>query len=504
MRESLTRRYTARLAGGLIGLPLGVVLQAVTSRSLGPANLGAYGYLVGFFTDIIGFADSGLGIAHYRKMCAEPDRQAEWMAFFWRVVGGLLALLSLAVLLVWIADFQQLVWPGHTILFVWLGLGVAAATWIVSLIGKAADAWGYTRITEISRVWNRLGLLGVVVLIASLGWLSLPEYFLAQLTSLLLLALVWAVQLRRRGREALMLPRRASHPGDKVYLRELWKFTQPLWLYSLVGMLVGQFDRWILLRSAGDVEFGYYSAGLQIGALCFAFASALTQLLIGEYTRAVAENNLERLRVLFVRSVGGLYVVSAYLGIFCAVNAEVVTVCYGGEKFRAGAFTVAALCLYPLHQTYGQLSGSLFLARGETRAYATLGNTSALLGVGITTVCVLPAFLNWGSFGLAVKMVLTQLFLANLQLYHNSRLLGLSFGGLLLQQVGVALAFGLAAVFVKFSVNAVGVSGIWPTLIISGTLYTIVAATLVLMMDLAGLRTWLQGRIGIYFNSKPS
>lgn len=490
--ESIVHRYFYRLGGGFLGMPINATMQAVAAHSLGPANLGIYNFIVGFFRDIISLADSGLGEAHYRKLCSTNKDSASWMAFFWRVVGGVVLILLLGSAGAWMLGAGRWLWPEQSMLTVLGGLGIAAATWMVSLIGKAADAWGYTRVTELARLWNRLVILVLIGGLAWFGWLGLQEYFLAQLIALLSLALIWTVEMRRRGRAAVVWPTLRAQGEEAGHLRELVTFTGPLLVYSLIGMLAGQYDRWILLRSAGSVEMGYFAAGQQLGAMCFVFTSALTQLLLGEYARAVAQKAQRRLRWLFLRSVSSLYVVASYLGVFCAVNAAVVVRCFAGDRFIPGAMTVALLCLYPLHQTYGQLSGGLYLARGATKEYANIGNATMVFGMIVTTVCVLPDFLDLGSLGLAVKMVLTQLLLVNIQLYRNAQLLKLSFRRLLGNQLAIVGAFAVVAILTSEGVKFLHLSGPWPQFLVSGFIYTLGAVAMTLIFDLGGLRRWLR------------
>jgi len=489
LRDSLSVRYATRLVGGAITMPVNALTQAIGNRYLGPEGLGIFSYTVGIFTEICGFIDSGLGIAYYRKLCAEPANRA-WVGFFSRLVLALLGIFVAGVAVAAATGWGRRLWGEIPLTYVALGAAVALLTWLVSLVGKASDAHGLTKKTEISRVAVRVLLFGFMLGVAALGGITLQGFFALQLTALALLILVWIVQVERAGQPFFRLTALAPEAARRERV-DLLKFVSPLFAYSAVGMAGGLFDRWLLLSSAGEAQQGFYAVGLQLGALCFVFTSALTQLLVGEYTRAVAQGDVERLRRLFQDSVGSLYVVACFLGMFCAANVTAVLAIYGGNKFAGAETAVAILCLYPLHQTYGQLSGSLFLAAGESKRYSWIGICTTLVGMIVTGVLVAKSALGLGAVGLAVKMVAVQLLLVNIQLFFNARSLGLSFLSLVRQQCGVAAVFALAAFGTAWVAGQAVGSGRW-ALAVSALLYAPLGVWCVWQLNLAGLRAPLR------------
>ena len=96
------------------------------------------------------------------------------------------------------------------------------------------------------------------------------------------------------------------------------------------------------------------------------------------------------------------------------------------------------MAFYPIHQTYGQLSGSVFYATGQTRLYRNIGIFFMMLGLPITYFLIAPEGylgLNAGATGLAIKMVALQFIGVNVQLYYNAKFLSLNFKRYLGHQV---------------------------------------------------------------------
>jgi O-antigen/teichoic acid export membrane protein len=214
------------------------------------------------------------------------------------------------------------------------------------------------------------------------------------------------------------------------YFKEFYVYSHPLLIYALFGLVVGILDRWLLQAFSGSVQQGFYGLSFQIGALCFLFTGAMTPLMTREFSIAFGKQDLAQMAALFRRYIPLLYSIAAYFACFMALQADKVTYIMGGTKYHQATIAVAIMSFYPIHQTYGQLSGSVFWATGQTRLYRNIGIAFMLLGLPITFFLIAPVHmmgLNAGATGLAIKMVLLQFVAVNVQLYFNSKLLHLSF-----------------------------------------------------------------------------
>ena len=137
---------------------------------------------------------------------------------------------------------------------------------------------------------------------------------------------------------------------------------------------------------------------------------------------------------------------AAYFSCFIAVEAGAVCRLFGGEQYHSkqAIAAMSIMAIYPLHQTYGQLSGSLFYATDRTRLLRNIQVTLYLIGVPMTFLAVGPEELfgwNGGAQGLALKMVALQFIGVNIQLFYNARMLSLSMGYYLLHQILSAAVF---------------------------------------------------------------
>jgi O-antigen/teichoic acid export membrane protein len=228
------------------------------------------------------------------------------------------------------------------------------------------------------------------------------------------------------------------------------------------------------------VQQGFYGLSYQIGAICFLFTGAMTPLITREFSIAYAKQDLTQMAHLFRRFIPLLYGVAAFFSCFIAMQAENVAYIFGGSKFSDAAFAIAVMAFYPIHQTYGQLSGAVFYATGQTRLYRNTGLIFWIIGLPLTYFLLAPADmmgLNAGSTGLAIKMVLIQFIGVNVNLYFISKFLKLSFWKYFMHQIVCA---GCLLLLVFFSLKAVDYlhisTNVLTAFLLNGIIYTISVA----------------------------
>lgn len=485
---SLERRYAAKLTTNLLGAVIALMTLGIAPRVLGPAAFGRFEFLSSFFSQVMAFLDTGTSSCYYTRLSQRPwDRGLLMFYGVFTVAAAVVVIAAAAV--VAHHPLGERVWPEEPVGTVLLAALLATSLWWMQIARKTVDAYGMTVSGEKLVLAQKALFAAALAATATAGLLDLQGYFALQIAAALLgvclcLGLVW-----RTG-----LP--AQPPGRAVsaapaYAREFWHYSHPLLIYSAVGVVAGLLDRWVLQAYAGPTEQGFFGLAYQIGALCFLFTAAMTPLIAREFAIAWAEADMDRMRATFGRYVPLFYAMAAYFAVFIALRSADVVRLFGGEAFVGGAATVALMALYPMHQTYGQLSGAVFLAADRTRQYRNIGVVGILCGVPVLWVLVAPAEnggLGLGAWGLAVKAVAMQAVLVNVQLWFNARLLGMDFGRMLRHQFAAPAAF--AACGLLASAGAGALAAPWLTeFLLAGVMYTLlVAGTCRLFPALLGLR----------------
>ena len=159
----------------------------------------------------------------------------------------------------------------------------------------------------------------------------------------------------------------------KKYTKEFYDYSHPLILMSFVTLVVNIGDRWLLQKFGGSVEQGYFSFANQISVLCFVFSSAMTPLLMREFTIAFGKKNFELMASLFKKNIPLLYFIGAFISVFVAFNKDSIIQIVAGDEYINGSIAFMLMAFYPIQQSYGQLSGALFFATDQTKLYTNIG-----------------------------------------------------------------------------------------------------------------------------------
>ena len=480
--DSLKKRYLVKLSANLVGLAVSVVTQAIIPRGLGPKAYGDFHFLSNFFNTVAGFLNIGTSIGFYTKL-SQRQRDFGLVSFYLRFAGFLSLFVFVFVGGAQTTGAYVTLWPDEKLVYIYLAAIWGILTWFVQIVNMMADAYGVTVSTEIARIIQKgLGLALILALFFT-GQLNLTHFFFYHYFILifLILAFIWVIE--RKGytlRQSWKLPINKI----KAYTKELYSYSHPLFIYALVGLIAGILDRWMLQKFSGSVEQGFYGLSYQIGAVCFLFTSAMTPLITREFAIAFGEKDLWEMARLFRRYIPMLYAIAAFFACFIAVEADKVTFIIGGTKFHQAALAVTIMAFYPIHQTYGQLSGSVFYATGQTALYRNIAVAFMFIGLPVTYFLIAPVNmmgLNAGATGLAIKMVSIQFIAVNVQLYFNARLLRLRFWRYVGHQViSVGCLLGIALIAMVCVDRCLALQNkVFYSFFLAGVLYTLVVMTLV-------------------------
>jgi len=233
---------------------------------------------------------------------------------------------------------------------------------------------------------------------------------------------------------------------------EFFSYSKPLLLLSLIGTLAGILERLILQKFSGSSAQGFYGLSYAIGQICFLFTSSMTPLFMREISISFANNRLDEIKASFSRLAPLLFLISSYFACFIAVNSQFVVVLLGGKNFSDAAFSLTIMAFYPIHQTYGQLTASVFFATNDTKKYSVIGLVFIGLGLALTYFTIAPHVsggLDMGSAGLSIKMVAIQFFAVNVSLFFIAKKYRLGFLRLLGHQAFCIVYFTASAYLIK-------------------------------------------------------
>ena len=418
MEDSLKKRYSFKLFASIISGIIGAILIAIVPKALGPIAYGQFVYLQDFFMKIIGFLDMGSSIAFFTKLSARHTRK-ELITFYFLYSIVVLFVVLIFIFTINTFDYTQVILPDIPNEYIFMGLFFGFFTWVTQIFIKISDAYALTVSVELIKIGHKVVSLLLLLYFVYFTAFDLNSYFLFHYIALFsfLLVLTYLFIKKDIFTKGLL----SLNFNFKNISKEFIEYCHPLLVYSIIGLIVGIFDIWLLQKYAGSIQTGFYGLAYSLAAMCFIFTSAMTPIITREFAKSYEQKDIENMRKLYFRYIPMLYSLAAYFGVFIAMQSETVLAIFTDERFQDAYLVLMIMAFYPIHQTYGQLSGSIFYAIGQTKLIRNIAFVSQPIGMLLSFGFVY--LMEFEAVGLAMKMIIGQVIGTNIQLYFNSKFL---------------------------------------------------------------------------------
>lgn len=479
---TLARRYAFKLLANMASVPVYLIMEALLPRALGPQTYGNYSFITNLFQQFTGFLDMGTSTCFYSALSRRQKEQG--LVIFYAKVSLLVLVLVLlgAALMLWPTAGDTLM-PGVPLWLAPLAAVWAFLTWWGRVLRSMNDAIGETVRSELVR--TVASLAGIVVLVGIfLGdALTVETLFAQQYLMLGATAVGFCWVMRGHWQEWSL---RLSGSQNAAYTKEFFNYSHPLFVQALLSFIFLAGERWLLQWFDGSAEQGFFALSQKVSMACFLFVSAMTPLVMRELSIAWGKKNTELMGSLLTRFAPMLFVVAAYFSCFTVAEGKTLVFFFGGAEFASAIVPVQIMALYPVHQAYGQLAGSVFHATGRTTVMRNMTALECVYGFSTAWFLLAPPEyfgLNLGAVGLAIKTVGVQCITVNIYLWLASRMIPLNFWRNLAHQIAsLALLLGLAYLCRELSLVLPlgGGLSIWRFLV-SGMLYSALIAAIVLI-----------------------
>jgi len=483
--DSFQKRYFSKFISNFFSAVIGVASISIVTRVLGPSDYGNFNFLTAFFIALIGFFTLNTTMGFFTKL----SKRLEEIKLF-RFYLGFLALIPVAVfifiLFIFILNLEQRFWPDQQTTFILFAALFAYLMLLVQVVRQANDALGFTVKSEKYIIIQKIIGIIIIVILFIANKLNLYTFFFYHFVILGFILFLWFLHLNYQGTKPFARRNVMTWSEKKKYMREFYLYSHPLFIYSLIGLIGGIGGRWLLQTFAGSEQQGFFSLGHKVGALIFLFSGSLTPLFTREFSIAHKNNDFDRMRSLFKKLIHMFYCIAAALGVFVAFNGSQIGILLGGSEFQQAGFTISIMALYPIHQTYGQLNGSVFYATDQTKLYRNIGIGMKVFGLLVTFYLIAPSSyggLALGANGIALSMIIVQFIGVNVQLLFNTKYLNISFMKFLFHQGVVIGALSLMA-YISNSVLEQLVQNEIIFLIGNATLYFILTFILIFLFPM--------------------
>ena len=221
--------------------------------------------------------------------------------------------------------------------------------------------------------------------------------------------------------------RNVSPVKSRLTVRELLRFSMPVFASSMYGFVIGSASQFFVSRYLGVEDFALFANGYRELPLAGMIIGAAAGVLLPEFSRMSVEGadggQFVRLwQAAVLKSSAIIYPLS----VFCCVFApEIICLLYGeGYREAAGLFQIVTLVNLARIMPYAPV----LFALGRRNAFARAHLVTALLIVGLELWCVMAFPSLWAIAAIATGCTLFCLFLL---MTATARVLGTSLAGLM-------------------------------------------------------------------------
>lgn len=425
MTTSIRSRFAFSLGANLLKALISFVTGMLVARGLGPDQYGNMMFLLGTFTALRQLLDVGSSTAFFTFL-SQRQRSRRFVAWYatWLGVQFLVPLLAVGLLLP--ATWVELIWKGEQrslVMMAFLAAYMQSTLWSVML--QMGESQRLTRLVQGVSAIIALCHLLIVVISWWQEWLGIRLILTALVVEWTLAAWVIAKHLR-------FSPQADENESFKAVFKEFGRYCLPLIPYSWLGFAYEFADRWLLQNYGGSVQQAFYAVAFQFGAIAAIATSSILNVFWKEIAEAHQQGNKERVAMLYRRVSRGLFFVAASVAGFLVPWAEDILRLTLGPAYVGGATALTIMFLYPLHQSMGQIGGTMLYATGRVRTQVVIGMLFMASSIVVTYFVLAPAAapihgLGLGSTGLAGKMVIMQFLAVNVVAFYLARSMQVSF-----------------------------------------------------------------------------
>ncbi len=419
---AIKSRFLVSVIANVLRAGITFACGILIARGLNPVGYGELTFLLGSFVAIRALVDMGSSSAFYTFISRRTRGDRFYFFYFLWLLLQFAITLALVSLLIPSGLFEK-IWLGQlreTVALAFVAVFMQQQMWqMVGQIGESA------------RKTIKVQLLNIAVAITYL----VISYLLFWLGDMSVQGILW-IMIGLYGTAAilsyLLLRERNAEPVEpegtyRQMLGEYWAYCKPMIWLAMAGFFYAFADKWMLQKFGGAAQQGYFQIASQFAQISLLATVSILNIFWKEIAEARARGEHGRVAILYTKINRGLVILSAVIaGLLLPWAKQIVAILLGPTYVKAWPI-LAIMFLYPIHQSMGQIGGTMFMAGGDTRKYVVLSIGLMLFTLPVSYLALAPSSgmlipgLGLGAIGMAGYMVLTSIVAVNIQAWVLAR-----------------------------------------------------------------------------------
>ena len=491
MSASILNRSIFSIASNVSKAVLSLVTASLIARGLGPEDFGTFSFLITSFIALRSLLDLGSSSAFFSFI----SKKTQPKIFFTSYAAWLGLQFAVSILFIFIIapeNWIEKIWDGEN-------REIVSLAFIAAFMQQ--QIWGMvSNIGESQRFTYKVQLLNLIIAIFHLIFIiilfSIDKLFIETIFLIIIFEIGMASLIAWK---IFSIEFSNQNTSIKKIINDYKIYCLPLIPYTILSFIMGFGDNWLLQNFGGSIQQAYYSIGSRFAAISLIATTSVLKVLWKEVSEANELGNDKKLFKIYITTNSILFALGAMISGYLIPWSSEIIILLLGKEYLDGALILSVMFLYPIHQSLGQINGTMYLAIEKTKIYAKIGSIWLIL----STVCsyfllaskdsIIPG-LGMAGLGLSLKMLIMQFIQVNFYMYVLSKIKSWSFN-ITYQFVGIFsfTFFGFCAKYL--SVDLINFN-IWISFIVS--LMIFLAMSLILFYSFPGLLNSNRQEINYY------
>ena len=370
-KENYSSRISYTLVGNFFRSIISFVTSMLIAKVLAPEDYGRYIFLIGTFIALKQVLDLSSSSAFF-TFISQKKRSLKFIKIYWFYVLLQLFIPLLVIIFLIPSDLFEQIWKGENKIIVIMALIAVffqSSVWPISVqMAESIRKTFYVQIINVALVFLHFS---VIITLWFFDLLAIPLLFIV-ITIEWLIASLLLLNIFKRN-HVKIINKKNNDDSFKSIISEFWIYCSPFIPFMIFGFINDFGEKWMLQNWGGSEEQAYFGIAAQYASI----ALLATVSIIKPFWKEIAEANKKKefklVKKLYFNSTRLLFFVGLIISLPLLPWANDILFIILGESYAKGSITFTIMLLYPIHQSIGQINGTMFYATEKIRPYV-IGN----------------------------------------------------------------------------------------------------------------------------------